>query len=233
MIENEGTLIRAMGTRAVTNESAPSAASDRLCELDLVLERDPEAFDARAERAGLLREQGRFEDAKRDYLELIRRKPDDFTALNDFGTLVLNAGYREAARSLFGEAVRRHPDNANGRVNLANLLFLLGEHPAARPHFEAALKIEPGHIHAHRGMANLLVALGDATGAKAHRDQGFRNHAVTMLPYRGEAVPLSVLLLVSAAGGNIPTSALLDDRQFHTTVVVTEYADAEWCAPAA
>ena len=231
MIESEGTLIRAMGTRAVTNESAPSAASDRLCELDRVLERDPEALGARAERAGLLREQGRFEDAKRDYLELIRRKPDDFVALNDFGTLVLNAGYREAARSLFGEAVRRHPDNANGRVNLANLLFLLGEYPAARAHFEAALKIDSGHIHAHRGMANLRAALGDATGAKAHRDQGFRNHAVTVLPYRGEGAPLSVLLLVSAAGGNIPTSALLDDRQFQATVLVTEYADQSSALP--
>ena len=213
------------------NESAPGAASDRLRELDRVLEHDPDAFDARAERAGLLREQGRFEDAKRDYLELIRRKPDDFAALNDFGTLVLNAGYREAARSLFGEAVRQHPDNANGRVNLANLLFLLGEHAAARAHFEAALKIDPGHIHAHRGMANLLAALGDATGAKAHRDQGFRNHAVTTLPYRGEGAPLSVLLLVSAAGGNIPTSALLDDRQFQATVVVTEYADPSGALP--
>jgi Tfp pilus assembly protein PilF len=231
MIDSEGILIRDAGTRAVMDQSAAGAAADRLSELDHVLERDPEAFDARAERAGLLREEGRFEDAKRDYLELIRRKPDDFAALNDFGTLVLNAGYREAARSLFGEAVRQHPDYASGRVNLANLLFLLGEHPAARAHFEAALQIDPGHVHAHRGMANLLAALGDAKGAKAHRDQGFRDHAVTVLPYRGQGAPLSMLLLVSAAGGNIPTSALLDDRQFQTTVQVTEYADQNDALP--
>ena len=68
-----------------------------------------------------------FEEAKRDYLELIRRRPTDFGALNDFGTLVLKAGYRDAARSLFGEAVRHHPGNPNGHVNLANLLFLTGE----------------------------------------------------------------------------------------------------------
>jgi Tfp pilus assembly protein PilF len=231
MIDSEGILIRETGTRAVTKESASGVAADRLRALDRVLERDPEAYAARAERAGLLREQGRFEDAKRDYLELIRRKPNDFAALNDFGTLVLNAGYREAARSLFGEAVRQHPDNANGRVNLANLLFLLDEHGAAREHFDAALKIDPGHIHAHRGLANLLAACGDAAGAKAHRDEGFRNHAVTVLPYRGEGTPRSVLLLVAAAGGNIPTSALLDDRQFHTTVLVTEYADQNAALP--
>jgi hypothetical protein len=209
----------------VTKGSPGVSRSLRLQQLDQVLARDPDATDARAERAGLLREQGRFEDAKRDYLELLRRKPDDFAALNDFGMLVLNAGYREAARWLLGEAVRRHPDNANGRVNLANLLFLLNEQAAAREHFDAALKIDPGHIHAHRGMANLLAALGDMTGARAHRDQGFKGHALTVLPYRGEGMPINVLLLVSAAGGNIPTNSLLDDRQFQTSALVTDYAD--------
>ena len=33
------------------------------------------------------------------------------------------------------------------------------------------------------------------------------------------------MLLISAAGGNIPTTSILDDRQFQTPVLVTEYAD--------
>jgi hypothetical protein len=45
------------------------------------------------------------------------------------------------------------------------------------------------------------------------------------LPYRGDSPPISVLLLISAAGGNIPTSTLLDDRTFQITVLVAEYAD--------
>jgi Flp pilus assembly protein TadD len=232
-------VIRDAGTRAstvvaetvVTGRSPRVFGSLRLRQLDQALARDPDAFDARAERAGLLREQGHFDDAKRDYLELIRRKPTDFAALNDFGTLVLSAGYREAARSLFGEAVRHHPDNPNGHVNLANLLFLIGEQAAARAHFEAALRIDPDHIHAHRGMGNLLAALGDMTGARAHRDKGFTGHALTALPYRGEGKPKNVLLLVSAAGGNIPTSSLLDDRQFQTSVLVIEYADPNAALP--
>ncbi len=195
------------GTKPAT---AAGGRSFRLRQLDQMLERDPEAFDARFERAGLLREQGAFEDAKRDYLELIRRRPTDFGVLNDFGTLVLKAGYRDAARSLFSEAVRHHPDNPNGRVNLANLLLLLGEQTSAREHFETALKADPGHIHAHRGMGNLLAEQGDLGGARRHRDKGFGNHAVAVLPYRGDGPPISVLLLVAATGGNIPTGALLD-----------------------
>ncbi len=214
----------------MTHRPAASAAS-RLRALDQALAADPDAFALRSERAALLREQGRFEDAKRDYLELLRRRPDDFAALNDFGTLVLNAGYSNAARSLFGEAVRRHPDNPNGRVNLGNLLFRLGEQAAARSEFETALKLDPDHIHAHRGMGNLLAALGDVAGAKAHRDKGFAGQAVTVQPYRGDGAPISVLLLVSALGGNIPTQTLLDDRQFQTTVVVVEYADPDMALP--
>jgi hypothetical protein len=212
-------------TRAAVAEPLPQPThTARLRDLDRLLARAPDADAARFERAGLLREQGRFEEAKADYLELLRRKPDDFAALNDFGTLVLKAGYREAARSLFGAAVRHHPDNPNGHVNLANLLLLLGDHGAAQNHFEAALRLDPGHIHAHRGFGNLLAERGDDANARRHRDLGFNGHAVTPLPYRGALPPIRVLLLVSACGGNIPTGALIDDHVFQTTVLVAEYA---------
>lgn len=208
------------------NGPSPRAARNaRIRQLDRVLEQNPDAVEARYERASLFRELGLFDPAKHDYLELLRRRPADFGALNDFGTLVLAAGYKDAASSLFSEAVRHHPDNPNGRVNLANLLFLTDDYEQARHHFEAALRVAPDHIHAHRGMGNLLAELGDATGARRHRDKAFKNNFLTTLPYRGDAPGIPVLLLISAAGGNIPTASILDDRQFRTTVLVTEYAD--------
>jgi hypothetical protein len=210
----------------------PSARELRLNALDRLLMQEPQALEALAERAGLLREDGRFEEAKRDYLALLQQRPTDFAALNDFGTLVLNAGYREAARSLFGAAVAHHPDNPTGRVNLANLLLALGEFAEARGHFEAALRADPEHAHAHRGLGNLLAASGDEVGARLHRDKGFCDRYLTALPYRGEGQPLTVLLLVSALGGNIPTGTILDDRTFRTTVLVTEYVDANAPLPA-
>ena len=45
------------------------------------------------------------------------------------------------------------------------------------------------------------------------------------LPYRGQGPPVSLLLLVSSVGGNIPTRHLLDDRVFQTFVVVPEFYD--------
>lgn len=203
----------------------------RIRRLNALLARNPDAIEALYQRAGLLGEDGAFEEAKRDYLHLLRLAPTSFEALNDFGTLVLDAGYSSAARSLFGEAVRHHPEHPAGHINLANLLFKLGELEPARLHFETALRLDPGHIHAHRGIGNLLAEIGDDAGARRHRDLGFKNHAVTVLPYCGDGPPISVLLLVSAVGGNIPTRSLLDDRQFATTVVVAEYFDSRLPLP--
>ncbi len=207
--------------------SRPASRVLRIHDLDRELARNPDAFQAHFERAGLLREQGLFDEAKRDYLELLRRAPTDFGVLSDFGTLVLEAGYKDAARSLYSEAVRHHPNNPNGRVNLANLLFLMDEQEQARLHFEAALRADPAHVHAHRGMAYLLAEIGDAAGARQHRDKAFKDHYLTSLPWRGEGPAIPVLLLVSAAGGNIPVRTLLDDRRFRITVLVTEYADRQ------
>ena len=211
------------------SEHNPRAA--RLAQLDAHLAREPDAIEPRYARASLLREAGRTDEAKRDYLALLRRAPTHYGALNDFGTMLLATGYRDAARTVFEQAVRHHPDRPDGRVNLANLLFKLDELAAARAEFEAALRLDPDHLHAHRGLANVLAELGDEAGARGHRDRGFHGHAVTTLPYYGDGAPVRVLLLVSALGGNIPTAALLDERVFQTTVVAAEYADATTALP--
>jgi len=58
-----------------------NSSKSRIEKLDRMLARDPDAFAARFERAGLYREQGAYEAAKADYLELLRRRPSDFGVL--------------------------------------------------------------------------------------------------------------------------------------------------------
>jgi hypothetical protein len=213
------------------NDTAEVPSALRLQQLDRQLALDPEATETRYARASLLREAGRCAEAQRDYLALLQRAPTHFGALNDFGTMLLATGFRDAARTVFEQAVRHHPERAAGHVNLANLLLALGELAPAREHFEIALELDPDHVHAHRGLANLLAEIGDEAGARRHRDRGFKGHALTALPYHGDGAGTSVLLLVSALGGNIPTAALLDARQFRTTVIVAEYADPGLALP--
>ncbi|MGA1997101.1 MAG: tetratricopeptide repeat protein, partial [Bryobacteraceae bacterium] len=213
-------------TSGVTTEWPPRLAREAaLRDLETRLAAEPEAVELRLERARLLTELGRTLDARNAYLEVLARAPSDRLALNNLGTLLHSTGYRTAARTAYTEAAARHPGDAMSHVNLANVLFESGEPGPAREHYEAALRCAPGYAEAHQGLSYVLAELGDAEGAAWHRRKGFEGRAVLTLPYRGEGPPVSLLLLISAVGGNIPTRNFLDDRVFQTTVVVPEFYD--------
>jgi hypothetical protein len=202
-----------------------------LAALDAQLLREPDAVEPRFARAGLLASLGRNEEAKAAYLALLALAPTHFGALNNLGTLLDEMGYRSAARTAYQEATAQHPDNPLGHVNLANLLLAVGEVAAARAHYETALRLDPDHAEAHQGLANLLAEEGATTAAEVHRHRAFKDRAVTTLPYRGEDEPIRLLLLVAAAGGNIPTRNLLDDRRFLISALMAEYFDPNGALP--
>jgi glutamate/tyrosine decarboxylase-like PLP-dependent enzyme len=186
-----------------------------------------DAVSWRFERACLLDEMGRTPAARNAYLDILAREPAHRLALNNLGTLLHATGYRTAARTAYGEAVARHPGDPMSRVNLANVLQENGEFQAARELYETALRLDPGHTEAHQGLAHVLAELGDEEGAQWHRRKGFEDRPVIALPYRGEGPPVSLLLLISPVGGNIPTRYLLDDRVFETFVVAPEFYDSK------
>jgi hypothetical protein len=186
---------------------------------------EPQAVEPRFERARLLTELGRTDEAKQAYLELLALAPAHFGALNNLGALLHSTGFRTAARTCYAEAVARYPDNPMGHVNFANALLENEEIDLARGHYEEALRLAPDHAEAHQGLANLLRESGEEEAAERHRQKGFRDRAVTVLPYRGKGQPVPVLLLVSAMGGNVPIRSFLDDRVFLVTVIVMEFYD--------
>ncbi len=199
-------------------ESALRDLNDRIAS-------DPDEVSLRFESACLLAEMGRTLEARNAYLGLLAREPSHRLALNNLGTLLHATGYRTAARTAYAEAVARHPDDPMSLVNLGNVLYESSEFQAARERYETALRLEPDHREAHQFLAHVLAELGDEEGAQWHRRKGFADRAVRALPYRGHGPPVSLLLLVSAVGGNIPTRHLLDDRVFQTFVVVPEFYD--------
>jgi hypothetical protein len=185
---------------------------------------DTEALFARAR---LLTEQGACGEAKKTYLQLLAVSPDHFGALNNLGALLHGMGYRTAARTTYARAVERHPQNPMGHVNLANALRDAGDLDQARKHCEIALSLRADHAGAHQAMASILFDLGDHDAAARHRRLGHENQPPLVLLYRGNSKPVSLLLLVSAVGGNVPIPHLIDDRLFVTTVIYADY----WTKP--
>ncbi len=217
-----GTL--APGAGAATERPPHRARQAALRQVELRLAAEPEPpVSLLLERAGLLADLSRTLEARDAYLEILKRTPSDRLALNSLGTLLRRTGYRTAARTAYAEAAARHPDDPVSHVNLANVLYESGEVGPAGEHYEAALRLAPDYPEAHQGLSYVLTQREEHERAAWHRRQGFENRAVQTLPYRGEAPPVPLLLLISAAGGNIPTTTFLDDRIFETTVLVPEF----------
>jgi Tetratricopeptide repeat len=214
---------------------APRLAQEaRLRQLEDSLSRPGRADESIAteiERAALLGALDRGHDAQLAFIEILRRWPTNFSALNEFGTLLAGQGAIDAACRVYAEAILHHPDNPMGHVNLANLLLRANRHDEARAHYEAALRADADHAPAHQGLGAVLADKGDIDGAQEHFQKGFRGHAISTLPYRGNAPPVSLLQLVSSGGGNIPTAPFLDDRIFSTTVIVADYVDPSLSLP--
>ena len=200
---------------------------EALCEVEAQIKLDRESIALRFERACLLDEMGQTEDAKEAYLDVLTRSPAHVGALNNLGTLLYLTGYRTAARSAYTEAIRQHPDQPMAHVNLGNLFLESGELAAAREHYEAALSIDGQFAQAHQGLGNLLAELGQEEGAARHQRLGHWDRRPTELPYRGEAEPVSLLLLSSGRRGDVPIRHLLDDKIFRTFVVLPNVYDPD------
>jgi hypothetical protein len=170
--------------------------------------------------------------AQHAYLALLARDPTHFQCLTEFAKLVFTGGFRSAARTAYEQAVLHHPHEPMAHVNLANILQMSNEPVAAKRHYLAALKSDPAFAHAHQGLALVLQDEGDLEAARFHRDMGFSGNALVRRPYRGAGKAISVLQLVSARGGNVPTDGLLNDLSYDVTSIYAEYFDLQSDLPA-
>jgi hypothetical protein len=186
----------------------------------------PKVAETGFEHARLLAANGRTNEARDAYLELLSQEPSHLGALNNLGTLLYESGFRTAARTAYAEAVARHPDDAVSRVNLANALRESGDSAGALEQYEEALRLRDDIPEAHQGLACIFADRGDGAGAAHHRQLGYGRRPLVTLPYRGEGPPVRLLMLSGTAGGNIPLRHLLDDRIFQTSIVFVEYYDA-------
>lgn len=174
---------------------------------------------------------GRTDDARLAYVAVLQREPSHFGALNDLGLLLYKAGRGNEALTCFTAAVAKHPDNPVGHANLALVLLRGGQAALAREHYQTANRLDPANAETHRGLALALRALGESDGAQEHIESGFRMQPLVQLPFRGDARPVRLLMLVSAGAGNVPVERLLDDRVFAISKLAVDYAPEEMALP--
>jgi hypothetical protein len=172
-----------------------------------------------------------LEDAKAAYLEVLKSDSCHQATLLNFGALLHETDYRRAAATVYRRCVELYPDLPTGHVHLARLLLDDDKAGEARVHYEKALALDPDNAEAHQGMASILQDLRDEEGARAHGLKGYAGRATLTLPYRGRKPPVTLLLLGSATGGNIPLRKAIPDRVFQTTLLAVEYFDPAQALP--
>jgi TPR repeat len=205
--------------RIVTRRNLEAA----LAAIESRLHAESESLDLRADRARLLSELGQIEEAKRQYLEILRRDQTHFGTLVNFADLLQQTGFISAARLAYMAAITHHPDNPRGYSNFADLLVGQKNLEAAQAHYETALRIDPSHVNAHRGLAAIFWELGDDERAQHHLAIQFQDRPLATFPYLGTGEPVPLLVLMSASRGNLPWHDLIDNRVFLIITIATEF----------
>jgi tetratricopeptide (TPR) repeat protein len=202
----------------------PAVYEAALKEAERVLSVSPLCVDSMFARARALDGLGENEAATQAYLRVLSVVPRHFETLISLGALAIRTGQRSTAKTVLARATEAYPDRALGHVNLGLVLCDEGNLARAREHFETALHLEPGNRTAHRGLAILLLWLGETEAAQRHAQEGFCGQA-DVWPYRGEARPVSLLLVLSAVGSNVPIEPAIDDKVFQKWTLAAEFFD--------
>ncbi len=189
------------------------------------LARDPHRIDLHIERARLLIEMERFEEAKDIYLSILAKDPTQFVALNNLGTLLRAMGYHQAALKVHREVATLIPDDIKARVNLANSLRECSELDEARRNYEIALRGAPDHVEARKGLAYVLMYLHEKEAAREHWNKALGNKPAPIPVPRGKEGTPRVLVFSSPCGGNSPITRLLDQNLFQTSYIVPDFYD--------
>ena len=204
----------------VACDGTPS--EELFAELDALVERLPDALDARFARAHCLEALGRETRARGAYQGVLARDPSHFGALTNLGTLYFTAGEFTKARVLYEQAVASRPGDPSAFVNLGNVLAELGEAAAAEARYRDALRLAPEHPTAHFALSLLYATTGRVAEATVERRAAFAHPIVHAAGFRGDDEPVELLQLLAAHGGNIVTTLLLDDRRVHVTTLVAD-----------
>jgi Flp pilus assembly protein TadD len=107
-----------------------------------------------------LREQGKIDEAIRQFQEGVRLQPDDAELHYNLGAALLAKGQFDDALSQFQDAIRLKADYADAHNNLGLTLEKKGQADEAIRQYQEAIRLEPDHADAHNNLGSALGKQG-------------------------------------------------------------------------
>ncbi len=136
--------------------------------LDRSIERAPRNAAFLNNRAQILADAGRIDEALRDLRRALMVEPRFQAALCHLGSLLRRQGRHDEALAAFRRALAVDARAPEAHVGLGNVLRERGDRAAARAAYEAALALDAHHASAHYNLGAMLLEAGDAQGAQRH-----------------------------------------------------------------
>ena len=145
---------------AQTNPAVASAAYENAVRLD------PDSIDYRYALGSLYWKQIRFDDAVREFTEILRRKPNDPRASFNLGDIYLTSGETAKAIPFLETSVKAFPAEFDTRFALGRAFLSAGKFPAAIEQLEIAVKLRPEIAEGHYQLGLALQRSGRREEAK-------------------------------------------------------------------
>lgn len=121
-------------------------------------------------KASTYLKEGKFQQAKFNYLESIKQDPSNKEALNNLGNL-LNGVFKEykPAKEYFEKAIELDPKFTIARLNLGVILrHHFNDDQGSKEQYDTILKYDPNEPKAHNNIANYYKKYGDKEKAEYH-----------------------------------------------------------------
>jgi glutathione synthase/RimK-type ligase-like ATP-grasp enzyme len=162
---------------------------------------------------------------KEVYLRILLHDRYDHDAMLGLAEVFVAAADFASANVVLTQAVARHPTSGAAQSALGGVLLELDDLDGARDAFTASLRLNPQQRKAWAGLGVVSERAGDFANADRAWREAFHDGDPAISTYRGEGAPIRVLLLRSAVDGNIPLTAVLDDRIFQWITLFVESFD--------
>ena len=115
--------------------------------------------DLHFQHAVNLQKQKLFEEAEKEYREVLRLKPDASNAHYNLGFLLYDLKRYEEAEKEYREAIRLKPDSFDVHYNLGILLYDLKRYEEAEKEYREAIRLKPDYKDTHINLGTLLCNL--------------------------------------------------------------------------
>ena len=133
---------------------------------------------------------GRWQEAERQYRQVLARQPQNADAMHLLGLLYHQRGKGEEAIGLYKQALGIRPNYWEAHSNLAMVLQQQGKVTEAIGHFQQALALEPNHAETHLRLAIALHQQQQLDTAITHYQQAIALQTPNPSAYNNLAVAL-------------------------------------------